>query len=180
MLIEKKGDLRGGARFEEFAAQGLGMISQITDTITEGQMPYLAKIPLVKQEYDRVIGNMSPEQQANPASRKAAYDLACGTNMAEITKVQQEEWQRGVEKGEIEVQIPGHPKPGEETLPVKVEINKTFGDGSEEALKAVGNRSPDRVAQAFGFKNTADMATFSDEVDEYELTGKRKSEGGTE
>ena len=178
LIMEKKAELRGEARFNSFASQGLGMISQITDTVTAGQMPLIAKIPLVKQEYDRITSNMSPEQRANPASRKAAYDLACGTHMPEIIKVQQEEWQRGVQEGEIHVQLPGQTTPGGVKPPVIPDVKEAFGEAASVALSEVGNRNPDKIANAFGFADTNDMIAFDNEAAEYEKTGKRPSQGG--
>jgi len=182
-LIEKKASLRNDARFNQFAQQGLGMISQLTDSITSGKMPMLSKVPEVKREYDRIISNMAVEQRANPASLKAAYDLACGTNIDKIREVEREEWQRDLTEGKIEVQLPGMSAPGKITTlhnppPPKVNIGEKFGKDAEDALVAVGNRNPDRIAQAFGFKDAEDYAAFSEEADEYELTGKRASQEG--
>ena len=67
---------------------------------------------------------------------------------------------------------------GNLTPPAAPDIAETFGEDAKDALAAVGGRNLDRVAQAFGLKDAADYVAFSDEIDEYEQTGKRRGEGG--
>jgi hypothetical protein len=66
---------------------GIGVIDQLSDEITRGKMPHLS---LVKDDYDRALQAIPPEQRMNPQMRQAAYNIAVGQNIDKITAAERE------------------------------------------------------------------------------------------
>jgi hypothetical protein len=70
---------------------GTQAIEYLSDSVTSQKMPHL---PLVKDDMDRILGGLTPDQRANPQAREQAYNMAVGQNMNKIMDAQKEEWLR--------------------------------------------------------------------------------------
>lgn len=126
-------------------AAGVQTIDQLSDEITRGQMPHLS-ISEVKQEYDKALSNLTPEQKMNPQMRQMAYRMAVGKpeNMQKIMDIQKEEILRSAS------QPPDDPPPSN---------SRTSGAGDQGVIPKPENFLSKAALDAISYKGIT--------VDEY-------------
>jgi len=168
-LNEKKLELKFDHKFETFRSDGVQVLDQISDQVTQGQMPHLT-IPEVKKNFEESLNAMAPEVRMNPEVRLAAYNLAVGQNVDKIADLKVQESLRKEDPPDLTTDPSARTKrnsPDEKgKIPSPEDI---LSKDNLDAIKAAGHSSIDSYYKKLGYDGW---------VDHYEQNKDFYEEGG--
>jgi hypothetical protein len=130
---------------------GLGTMSKLTGEISRQKMPHFE---VVKDDYQKLINSLPPDQQVSPEVHKWAYDTAVGQNIDKIVTAEREKTLReSADQAALDVTNASRytDKDGKE-IP---KPEDTLGAGAIAALREKG-QSVDDYYRSLGYSGWSD------------------------